>query len=80
MIQRTIPQNLIAIVVMATSPAKWQTFTRMVGAFIITAVAWIMLGIVVRATAFAGWGGLTFGLLSADLVGWRHVRSLKDRQ
>jgi hydrogenase/urease accessory protein HupE len=75
---------ILAIVVWATSPAKWHTFKRMAVAFVATAVLGVVVGLAAGrlysspplAGAIAQWS-VSLGIVAALIMGRQHVRLLK---
>lgn len=71
---------LLAAVIytVARSPRKWQTFGRMVVAFVTVLLLSIIGSVFLRIGDPEVWGlaGRLVGLLLAIFLGWRHIRSL----
>jgi uncharacterized membrane protein len=75
------------ILVLALSPDKWQTFKKMVHAFLAIILLLVIVGFTVAlplppirvvVADLTGTLVLSMGLLWATLMGWHHVRSLNN--
>ena len=69
---------IAAIYVIARSPRKFQTFGRMVIAFLVILLLSIIGSVFLRVGDPEVWGvvGRLLALLAAVIVGWRQIRSL----
>ncbi len=67
-----------AIFLVVKSPKKLQTLGRMVIAFVVTVLVFIVPGALLRIGDPQAWGriGGLVGLLTAVIAGWWHKRSL----
>jgi hypothetical protein len=77
---------LAAIVIWATSPARWQTFKKMAVAFIATVTVVVAVGFAVgylysspAITGSMAQESVGIGLVVALIMGRQHVRSLKSK-
>jgi uncharacterized membrane protein len=75
---------IAAIVLWATSPAKWQTFKKMAVACFSTFVMVIVLGFVLSSLGYGNGGffgevSVLCGIIAALVMGRQHVRSLKKQ-
>jgi succinate-acetate transporter protein len=70
---------LAAIYLVVKSPKKLQTLARMVVAFVVTVLLFIVPGAILRVGDPQAWGriGGLVGLLIAVIAGWWHIRSMK---
>jgi ABC-type sulfate transport system permease component len=62
---------ILARVLLELSPARWQTFGKMVSTFLVVEIILLLLGYY-RAS-------LIVSVLVADFFGWIHVRKLNPR-
>jgi len=75
---------IAAIIVWATSPAKWQTFKKMGIAFVATFAMVVVLGYPLSRAGYGNGGfygeaSVLCGVIAALVMGRQHVKSLKTK-